>query len=190
MPPKSPYVAPYTPTPDEQQLFRDAVGAVKPIEAPSLVVRPPPPPPRPRFREADDQAVLRELLDSNEPEEVEDGETLSYCQTGIAINLLRRLRRGHFHRYALLDLHGFTVAEARAALARFLDDTQRSYQTCVHIIHGKGNRSAHRGPVLKRKVNDWLKQREEVLAFCSARPTDGGTGAIYVLLRRRQLPLP
>jgi DNA-nicking Smr family endonuclease len=55
--------------------------------------------------------------------------------------------------------------------------------TCVRIIHGKGLRSRHKGPVIKTKVNTWLRQRDDILAFCSARPVDGGTGAIYVLLR-------
>ena len=77
-----------------------------------------------------------------------------------------------------------TVNTAREALALFLRDVRREHQTCVRIIHGKGKGSRHRGPVLKQKVNHWLRQRDEVLAFCSARPVDGGSGALYVLLRR------
>ncbi len=192
-PPQSPLpqAPPQEKVTNEQQLFRDALKDVTPLDhRHQIEVRPPPPSPRPRFREADDQAVLRELLDSNEPADVEDGETLIYAQEGVSQEVLRRLRRGHFHRHDHIDLHGLTVEEARAALIVFLDRSQRERQSCVRVIHGKGNRSAHRGPILKRKVNDWLRRREEVLAFCSARPMDGGTGAIYVLLRRRQPQLP
>jgi len=78
-----------------------------------------------------------------------------------------------------------TVATARIELNRFLLMAQRDHYTCVRIIHGKGNRSSHKGPILKTKVNLWLRQRDDVLAFCSARPIDGGTGAIYLLLRAR-----
>jgi len=78
-----------------------------------------------------------------------------------------------------------TVAAAKEALAAFLHRVRRDSLSCVRIIHGKGNGSRHRGPVLKQKINGWLRQRDEVLAFCSARAMDGGTGAIYVLLRRR-----
>jgi DNA-nicking Smr family endonuclease len=77
------------------------------------------------------------------------------------------------------------VPAARQALIAFIKASQRDNMSCVRMIHGKGNRSRHKGPVLKHKVNHWLRQRQEVLAFCSARPMDGGTGAIYVLLRRR-----
>ena len=98
--------------------------------------------------------------------------------------ILRKLRRGQFQVGAALDLHGMTVATARDALAAFLQHARRDSLGCVRIIHGKGKRSHHRGPVLKQKINHWLRQRDEVLAFCSARPMDGGTGAIYVLLRK------
>ena len=74
------------------------------------------------------------------------------------------------------------------ALAAFLDRCGHRGARCVHIIHGKGHGSSNQGPVLKNKVNAWLRQREEVLAFCSAQPKDGGTGAVYVLLRRKQNP--
>lgn len=78
-----------------------------------------------------------------------------------------------------------TVTTARESLGEFLRRARRDSLGCVRIVHGKGNGSRQRGPVLKQKVNHWLRQRDEVLAFCSARPVDGGTGAIYVLLRRQ-----
>jgi DNA-nicking Smr family endonuclease len=84
---------------------------------------------------------------------------------------------------AELDLHGMTSELARSALREFMAECRRRDHRCVRIIHGKGRGSSNRGPVLKGKVNRWLRQRDDVLAFCSARPVDGGTGALYVLLR-------
>ena len=76
-----------------------------------------------------------------------------------------------------------TIAEAQAALARFIRTAREKNIRCVQIIHGKGYGSNNQGPKLKPMVNQWLQKREEILAFCSARPADGGTGAVYVLLK-------
>ena len=84
---------------------------------------------------------------------------------------------------AQVDLHGLRADEAREALIAFLARAIRDEIRCVRIIHGKGLGSIGREPVLKRKVPRWLAQREEVLAFCEARPNDGGAGAMIVLLR-------
>jgi DNA-nicking Smr family endonuclease len=72
--------------------------------------------------------------------------------------------------------------EAKAALYEFLSAAGLAGIRCVRVIHGKGRRSGHQGPVLKRKLGRWLQLRDDVLAYCSARPVDGGTGAVYVLL--------
>jgi DNA-nicking Smr family endonuclease len=108
-----------------------------------------------------------------------------YGRPGLQRRILRRLRRGHYSLAAELDLHGMTVPVARVALQAFLQECRRRDLRCVRIIHGKGRRSSNEGPVLKVKVDRWLRQREDVLAFCSAQPADGGTGAIYVLLRHQ-----
>ena len=101
-------------------------------------------------------------------------------------SVLHKFRRRQYQLGTLLHLHGMTAAAARDALAVFLQRARRDNLHCVRIIHGKGNGSRHRGPVLKQKINHWLRQRDEILAFCSARAVDGGTGAIYVLLRRKR----
>jgi DNA-nicking Smr family endonuclease len=85
---------------------------------------------------------------------------------------------------AELDLHGFNRAEAALALRDFLADCRARGLTGVRVIHGKGRRSANEGPILKPAVAGWLRRRSEVMAFCSARPVDGGSGALYVLLAR------
>jgi DNA-nicking Smr family endonuclease len=143
------------------------------------------PAPIPRFTLADERQVLADMMsDYFEPADLETGEELVYRRDGVQQAVLRKLRRGQFRVGAVLDLHGMTVAAAKEALAAFLHRARRDSLSCVRIIHGKGNGSRHRGPVLKQKINGWLRQRDEVLAFCSARAMDGGTGAIYVLLRR------
>jgi len=134
----------------------------------------------------DRDKVLREMLsDEYEPSEVETGEELLFVRPGIQRKAFRRLRRGEYTIESELDLHGMTVPEARQALIRFLHECSNSGARCVRIIHGKGHGSHQRKPVLKNKVNSWLHQINDVMAFCSAIPADGGTGAVYVLLRRR-----
>jgi len=93
------------------------------------------------------------------------------------------LQRGYLEVEIELDLHGLRVEIARRVLIEFLDHCARQRVRCARIIHGKGIGSAGRQPVLKCKVNYWLRLRPEVLAFCSATRRDGGTGALYVLLR-------
>jgi DNA-nicking Smr family endonuclease len=84
-----------------------------------------------------------------------------------------------------LDLHGLRSEEARQLLAAFLNEALAKGLRCVCIVHGKGLRSENREPVLKRKVGNWLAQRDEVLAFVQARPEDGGSGAVVVLLKAK-----
>lgn len=113
------------------------------------------------------------------------GDELSFARNGIGPQTLKKLRRGYWVVQDELDLHGLTSAEARATLAEFLDRCLHRNVRCVRIIHGKGLRSRNREPVLRQKVGSWLIQREEVLAFRQASPSDGGSGAVMVLLKAR-----
>lgn len=142
-----------------------------------------PPPPHARQAEQDERAVIAELLDGPDPDTYENGDTLSFRGDGIQDIVWRRLRRGGYRIEAELDLHGFNRERARAAVAAFLAHCQDHRHRCVRIIHGKGNGSPNSGPVIKRLLDGWLRRRRDVLAFTSARPHDGGTGAVYVLLR-------
>lgn len=146
--------------------------------------RAPPPPPAPRHSRADEAAVLAELLSGPHPDSFESGDTLGYKAAGVQDRVLRQLRRGGYRLEAEIDLHGLNRDKARAAVAAFLAECRDQDRRCVRIIHGKGNGSPNSGPVLKRELDGWLRKLREVHAFCSARPEDGGTGAIYVLLRR------
>lgn len=170
---------------DDIALFRRVVGDVRPIRHKRIELRPPAPAPRPRFSHEDEQQVLQDMLsDQFEPADFETGEELLFLRDGVRPRLLRDLRRGRFMIAAECDLHGLIVPEARALLVEFLHQARVQGLRCVRIIHGKGLGSWQRLPVLKSKVNHWLRQREEVLAFCQAPLHDGGSGAIYVLLKR------
>jgi DNA-nicking Smr family endonuclease len=104
--------------------------------------------------------------------EIETGDYLLFARPGVQKRLL-----------ADLDLHGLRTAHAEGILGEFLGDCTRRGVRCALVVHGKGYRSDGRQPVLKHKVNYWLRLYEQVLAFCSATRRDGGTGAVYLLLR-------
>ena len=169
----------------ERRLFALAVGPITPLRPQRrFVPRPQALPAEPRQREADEAEVLRQALSDGFDVDtlLETDEELSYRRTGIPNTVLNRLRRGHWSLQAQLDLHGLRRDEARLAVAEFLHLCQVRGQRCVRIVHGKGLRSGPRGPVLKKAVNLILRKNAAVVAFCSARPVDGGTGAMYVLL--------
>ena len=168
---------------EEARLFREAVRGVRPLRAHSPPPRKPKVRPRARFARADRAAVLRESLDSDgvDPEQLA-GEALAFHRPQIPVAVLRRLRRGDYRVQREIDLHGMTVAEAKLALREFLVAALEQRVRCVRIVHGKGLRSGHRGPVLKAAVSAVLRRTGAVLAYVSARPADGGTGAVYVLL--------
>jgi DNA-nicking Smr family endonuclease len=126
--------------------------------------------------------VLEESLASNPEAESDTGEDLSFRRTSIGLPVFRKLKRGEISVRDEIDLHGFTAVEARVALYEFLSDAGLAGMRCVRVIHGKGRGSGPRGPVLKHVVNHWLRRMDDVVAFASARPVDGGTGAVYVLL--------
>ncbi|HCA27980.1 MAG TPA: DNA mismatch repair protein MutS [Betaproteobacteria bacterium] len=171
---------------DDAALFRAAIRGVKPLSRGSRV--PPhasrtPPIPRQSLRD-ERQALIDSLSDFIPWDEAEEtGEELSYLRPGMGRPTLRKLRRGFWVIQAELDLHGMTRIEARQQLAAFLNVCKKQGLRCVRIIHGKGLGSKNREPVLKSKVQHWLMQRDEVLAFCQARAVDGGGGAALVLLK-------
>lgn len=172
-------------SPEDVALFRHAVKRVVPLQQDQITPVPRRPSPHPQQKYLDEQQVLRDMLsDGPDTSAIETGEELLFHRKGLQHGLLRKLRRGQFSVGAELDLHGLTVVEARDALGPFLAACRLSNARCVRIIHGKGYGSRRKQPVLKGKVNQWLQQRDEVLAFCSARPVDGGTGAVYVLLKK------
>lgn len=177
---------PAPPAHDDTALFRDAVRDVRPLPPRPAGPERPRPPPRAHFRRADEERVLAESLELGPGELlVETGDELLFRRADLAGRTLERLRRGEFSVEDEIDLHGLTAVEAREAVRTFLADSLKRGLRCVRVVHGKGLRSGPRGPVLKHAVNTWLRKFEAVVAFASARPVDGGTGAVYVLLQRR-----
>jgi DNA-nicking Smr family endonuclease len=171
--------------------FRSMVGTVMPLAIKQRVEHDRPPhPPIPRQRIEDDQQVL--IASVSDEFEIDtllhtDAE-LSFRRPGIGPDVLRRLRRGEWVIQDHLDLHGARVDEARELLAGFLREAIKRGVRCVRVVHGKGLGSKDRQPVLKGKTRVWLAQREEVIAFCQARPAEGGSGALVVLLRPTARP--
>jgi len=168
-----------------RHLFANTVGPVTqlPPQRRAHVARPQPTP-EPRQRQADERAALREALSDEVDIEslllTDDG--LSYRRPGIGPDVVTRLRRGQWSIQGQIDLHGLTRDEAREDLAAFIRSAARRGQRCLRVVHGKGNGSPGRQPVLKAKVQRWLAQFSEVIAFAQAAGPQGGAGALIVLL--------
>jgi len=164
---------------------------VQPLGRPLRRHAPPTPhPPHAQQRQRDEQDVLDiSMSDEIDIDSLLDtDDSLSFQRPGIGPDTVRRLRRGEWSIQDHVDLHGHRVEEARAALVEFLRDALKRGLRCVRIVHGKGLGSKGRTPVLKGKVRAWLAQRDEVIAFCQARPAEGGSGALIVLLRPSSAP--
>ena len=170
----------------ETNLFRNSVGKVEPMpqkdrRAPSA--------PRaaltPREKEAEATAVLRESLsDLFEVDALmEEDPALSYTRSGVGADVVRKMRKGYWPVQDELDLHGLRRDAARDGIGEFLRQAARRNVRCVRVIHGKGLGSRGQEPVLKSMVHSWLVQKDEVIAFCAARPSGGGDGALIVLLQ-------
>lgn len=170
----------------ERNLFAQSVGPVIPLpRRDQMDFAPQPPVPQPLQRILDEQRVLYEAMsdefDISTLLDVDD--QLSFRRPGISPDITRKLRAGHWSIQRQLDLHGLRRDEAREALGEFIRLAHRTGLRCVRIIHGKGLGSPGRTPVLKGRVQSWLVQKKEVLAFVQARPADGGAGALVVLLQ-------
>ena len=173
----------------EEEFFARAVGIVKPL----------PPKHRPGHRasmpliqaapvavqhQLDELAVMREALSDEFDAEtlLDTDDALSYRRVGIGTDVTRKLRKGGWSIQGQVDLHGLRREDAREALVDFIKDSARMGWRCVRVVHGKGLGSPGKTPVLKGKVQSWLIQKQEVLAFVQARPAHGGAGALVVLL--------
>ncbi len=170
----------------QRRLFADTVGPVTLLPPHGLTQHEVPrPEPLPRQREADEQAALKEALSDEVDIEslllTDDG--LSFHRSGVGPDVVTRLRRGHWSIQGELDLHGLRRDEARDELAGFMKEASRRGWRCLRVVHGKGLGSPGRQPVLKAKVQRWLGQHADVLAFTQASAPQGGAGALIVLLR-------
>ena len=170
----------------ERNLFANAAGPVVPLRQPPRVrLAPELPAPIPVQQQLDDQRVLQESLsdefDATTLLDVDDA--MSFRRPGVGMDVTRRLRKGEWSLQRELDLHGMRREDAREALSAFIRDAHRQGLRCLRVVHGKGLGSPGRVPVLKSKVQAWLIQKQEVLAFVQARADEGGAGALVVLLK-------
>jgi DNA-nicking Smr family endonuclease len=170
----------------EKTLFVRAVGAVTTLDhAPRVDLSPMPAPPLAQQQIRDDINVLRESLsdDFDVSTLLDTDDELSYRSQGIGTDVTQKLRKGHWSLQGQIDLHGLRSDEAREALGQFIRDATKRGWRCVRVVHGKGLGSPGKTPVLKAKVQRWLVQKTEVLAFVQAKGSEGGAGALVVLLK-------
>lgn len=172
-------------SPEDAELFRDAIGEVRRLDAEPAATDRPRPPPEPRRLKLDEAEALRESRELGAPlPPLEGDEIQAYRRPEVAEQALRQLRRGEFSAQDEIDLHHLRALDAEVVLKRFLNDARGAGTHCVRIVHGKGLRSEG-APVLKMLVDRVLRQRGDVLAFASAPANQGGAGAVLVLLARR-----
>ncbi len=176
---------------EEQQFFRDEVADVHPLKTEKRIetvkIKPSAKPRHHQdFSESEELSNFNMLSDPVDLREAAVEDVLFFARSGIQKKVQKKLRRGELPIEDELDLHGYTVAEAKVAVQDFLCECNRQHIRYIRIIHGKGYRSEGKIPVLKTHIAYWLPQHRDVLAFSSAQPRDGGTGALYVLLKSHQ----
>jgi len=173
-------------TPDQQaESFADMLGGADPIPQRQRVNHRNPPKPKAVMRRRDERDVLSESLTGLPPEEIaeETNETMRYRQPHVPQKTLRDLGRGRIAVQEYIDLHGMTVNEAMTELREFIGYARSRKMRCVRIVTGKGLGSGMSGPKIRPKVLKWLQLADVVQAYCPAPHNDGGSGAIYVLLK-------
>ncbi len=181
--------------PSDTEIFLKAVGDVKPLtSSKTIVTRYPDPSLKPGHpapnEELEAMTHLWELVHGSGDMDITfSDEYIEGSVRGFDKKLMRRLRKGEFPVQDYLDLHGLTKRDAEVRVREFLIRSYGMGLRCVLVIHGRGLNSEDHIPILKERIPVWLSRgpaRKLVLAFSTARPYDGGTGAIYVLLRRKK----
>ncbi len=172
-------------TDDDAALFRAAVGSVRELPPAPLPPASPKPRPVPRMARRDEDDARSEFHRMLDAGGLETGDILRYRRDEVPPRVLRRLGRGEYSAQEVLDLHHADLAQAEALLRGFLKAARESGIGCVRIVHGKGLHSDSRIPPLKNLVDRMLRRRADVLAFHSAPATQGGGGAVLVLLGKR-----
>lgn len=187
LPPDAPRAVVAPADADDAALFREAIGEVRVIEAAAAPApRAPPPAPRARQRERDEAEALQEAQAVSLFALMMAGDqVLEHRREDVGEQVLRRLARGEFAVEAEIDLHGHDLMGAEAALRAFLHAARREGRRCVRVIHGRGSRSPDGQAVLKALTDRMLAQRGDILAYASAPPAMGGTGAVLALIARR-----
>ena len=171
---------------EDSELFRQSIGKIRTLQSDKVLLSPqdkPKPFPKPKVENTEER--LLPSITSYDIDAVGLEDSLSYLKPGLQKTVLKKLRQGYFGLDGELDLHGLNSNEAKRQLLFFLDNALKRKYRCVHIVHGKGYRYVENQRILKNNINLWLRQHQDVLAFCSASQKDGGTGAVFVLLRTK-----
>ncbi len=164
-------------------LFREAVGPIRRIEVDTVLPTPSHKPrPVPVFKTLEQVNPLQNEVQVG-LETLYQEDKLGFLAPGLQKSVLKKLRKGYYGLDATIDLHGLTSREAQQHLLQFLHFCVEGGRRCVQIVHGKGYNSPGNQPVLKNDINLWLRQHQDVLAFCSTPPKSGGAGALFVLLK-------
>lgn len=181
------------PAPNEEEIsaFRQALEQAGVRRLTSDLADPGKPKPQPDAQAARRAAAVKGAAQTptgrtsdGRVEAVRPSEYLEFALPDLPYRTFSQLKRGQTPWQAGLDLHGYTLEEARTELESFLTDAAAQHLHCVLVVHGKAWGATADFPVLKSHTNAWLREWPGVLAFCSAVDADGGTGALYVLLRR------
>jgi len=171
---------------DDENIFRDAIKGVKPLKIKSPKVEKSIEKPKPiakKFLEDEKKALLDTLSDDFILSDNESGEELRYLKEGHSPDILNKLKKGYWVTQKSIDLHGLISEEAKAYIVNFISECKKNKIRCIKIIHGKGLRSYNKEPVLRKKVKNWVVQKDEVIAYIEAPRHDGGSGAVLVLLK-------
>ena len=201
--PASPVVEPRAPNlsdqpPDDESLLRRALEGVLPLNRnanrSSRIPLEPPVTHTIVDEDAEVIAQLSDLVSGQAPFDItESDEYLEGYRVGMDPRLVSQLRRGEFAVQAHFDMHGMVQGAAKEALKEFIIASVRKGLRTVLVVHGRGLRSPGGHSVLKHVSAGWLSHGAiggHVLAFTSARPADGGSGATYVLLKREKSRAP
>lgn len=169
----------------DNKLFRELMKEVKPLKKDNkATINRAKPEAKPINLIQDQIDVVHDMLsDHYQDDPILLTGALEYYQSGIQKKTFKKLKQGKFTVEDIVDLHGLTIDKARDLINNFINHALQQQLKCVQIIHGKGYKSHEKGPVLKPLVNSWLRQKNDVLAFCSTLQREGGTGAVYVLLK-------
>ena len=172
---------------EDKALFRQAVGGASPktpkVRKASKTRRPSPPTASKISPGVSSNQITRRISRNRVMIDETHDNSVLFVRSGLQKKVIKHLRRGDYGIKDILDLHGYTIVQARTQLSNFLTRATHARYPAVLIIHGKGLHGDTPGGTLKRFTIDWLKQQAAVKAFCAAQPKDGGTGAVYVLLR-------
>jgi len=179
--------------PDETQFFLEAMSDVKPLLKNKSRITPAPnlrPVHPARNIELEAMARLSDLVSGNAEMDITfSDEYIEGCVNGLSQKIMKRLKKGQFPIQDYIDLHGLTKQEAEIRMRDFLLKSQQLGLRCVLVVHGRGLNSENHIPVLKERLPIWLTRgpiKKFVMAFSTAMPYDGGTGAIYILLRKQK----